>query len=284
MPEMLGASAAFLVAYGLARRLIPALARFLRDKGLLAGNYLGEQVPCPLGLAVLASAAPVYALFALGPLLWTGFQLDAARLAGLQAAVYLTALAGLLDDLAGKGEPKGLRGHFAALRQGRLTAGALKAAAGGLAGLVAGGGPSGRTSGGGLLEWAVDAGLIALSANAMNSLDLRPGRAAKAFLATAAMLGAGGGAPLLLMAPFAGAVAGYLPWDLRRRGMLGDTGANPLGAALGAGLAWRLAPAEGAVVLLLLGALHVLTERSSLTARIEANRLLRRLDMWGRRA
>ncbi len=278
MPAVLAAVAAGAV---LARLWTPALAGFLRDRGLVQANFLGEPVPCPLGLAPLTAALPLYALLSLA-------VPDARQvLLGLQAAVLFTALGGFLDDLAGAGEPKGLRGHLRALRRGRLTAGLLKACACLLAGLSAAPALNGPPGPGGAAEWFVDAVLIALCANTFNALDLRPGRAAKAFAAMALALPAlpGGGAPyqLLLLAPMAGAVAGYLPFDLGRRGMLGDTGANPLGTVIGVALAHRLEPVAGAAAVALLLAFHLLLERVSLSRVIDANPLLRQVDLWGRR-
>ncbi len=79
------------------------------------------------------------------------------------------------------------------------------------------------------------AGLVAGTANLLNLLDLRPGRAAKAgVLAAAATLrGPGGG----LVAGPLGATLAVLPDDLGERVMLGDAGANALGALLGLRLA-----------------------------------------------
>lgn len=64
--------------------------------------------------------------------------------------------------------------------------------------------------------------------------------------------------------------------------MLGDTGANLLGAALGMASVWTMTfPAQLAVVAFLM-LLHLFTERYSLTMIIEKNRLLRFLDNLGR--
>ncbi len=80
-----------------------------------------------------------------------------------------------------------------------------------------------------------DALLIALAANLGNLLDRAPGRTIKvalvAYVPVALLLGTG--AVGIAVAPVMGAALGVLPEDLRERLMLGDTGANVLGAVLG---------------------------------------------------
>ena len=84
----------------------------------------------------------------------------------------------------------------------------------------------------------VDAVLIALAANLANLLDRAPGRtikaAAIAYVPLAIVLGTG---PVgVAIAPVMGAAFGLLADDLRERLMLGDTGANVIGAILGLGV------------------------------------------------
>ena len=84
----------------------------------------------------------------------------------------------------------------------------------------------------------VDAVLIALAANLGNLLDRAPGRtlkaAAIAYVPLAIVLG--DGAVGVAIAPAMGAAFGLLPDDLRERLMLGDAGANVIGAVLGLGV------------------------------------------------
>jgi UDP-N-acetylmuramyl pentapeptide phosphotransferase/UDP-N-acetylglucosamine-1-phosphate transferase len=64
--------------------------------------------------------------------------------------------------------------------------------------------------------------------------------------------------------------------------MLGDTGANALGAAWGVGLATELSRSALAVTLALLVGLTVASERVSFSEVIERTPVLRELDRWGR--
>ena len=133
--------------------------------------------------------------------------------------------------------------------------------------------------------WGADtlagAALVAGAANLANLLDLRPGRALKVALAC--------GIPLALRdRPAAAAVTGaglvVLPDDLRGRSMLGDTGANPLGAAVGLAAAQVLGTRGRLATLAVVTALNLASERVSFSAVIERHELLRRVDAWGRPA
>ena len=208
------------------------------------------------------------------------------------AAVLATAGAatfGAIDDHAETGTAKGLRGHLGALRRGKVTTGALKIAGIGATSLLAAAlATPGR--GGPRCHWAADVAvsglLVAAGANMANLLDLRPGRVLKAsLLAAPATLSAGPAAPLAGAAT--GAALALLPADLAEHGMLGDCGANALGALLALELvAGTHAHPRGHLVrggaLAALVALTVASERVSFTKVIENTPVLRELDAWGR--
>jgi hypothetical protein len=78
-----------------------------------------------------------------------------------------------------------------------------------------------------------------------------------------------------------GAAIAFFPSDLRERAMLGDTGSNVLGAALGYGML-QLAPAWRVAVLAALVWLTLVSERRSFGEIIEGSKLLRFLDGLGR--
>jgi len=130
---------------------------------------------------------------------------------------------------------KGFRGHVAAAMTGRLSGGAVKALGIGAVGLLAAGAVARRP-----LDRLVAGGVIAGTANLVNLLDLRPGRALKAYaLASTPLLRGRYGR---LVAGPLGAALVLLPEDLGERVMLGDAGANGLGALLGLRLAAGTSP------------------------------------------
>jgi UDP-GlcNAc:undecaprenyl-phosphate GlcNAc-1-phosphate transferase len=173
----------------------------------------------------------------------------------------------------------------------------------------------------GLLDALSGAAVIALAANTLNLFDLRPLRTLKVFAGGSALLLAvtllpavadrwlhlssalrdtgdrfplgvrallhfplglqSPGTATALLGPALVAIALYAPLEARRRGMLGDTGANALGALLGV-VGCVVLPVAGLVTLaLILAVLSLYAETHSLSALIRSHPLLDRCDRWG---
>jgi hypothetical protein len=79
-----------------------------------------------------------------------------------------------------------------------------------------------------------------------------------------------------------GAVVALLGDDLTESVMLGDAGANALGAVLGVALADRGGPVGRALMLAVIVALTLASERVSFTEVIESTPVLRAWDQLGR--
>lgn len=257
----------------LTRMSLPGLMGMIVEAGFVRPNFRGDVIP--LGVGIVFPLAAVGAVVLLYPFLPRLLQVSA--LAFSLALVAFTCL-GLVDDAWGSRATSGLKGHLSGLLQGRLTTGALKAVAGGVLALflsvVAGPGP-----------WIpVNALVLALSVNAINLLDLRPGRAGKGFLLVSlfVFIAGWGQWSLVFLSILVGSLVTYIGVDLKARAMMGDTGANALGAALGLTAVWVLPSATKLVYLGVLILLHLFAEKYSLTAVIAHNRLLDRLDRWGR--
>ncbi len=239
-------------------------------------NYAGR----PLTLL----EGPAYVAGVVAGALCAGAGLPAA-FAGLGAGA-----CGVLDDLVGDGPSKGLRGHLAAARRGEVTTGAVKVMGLGFTGLItAWTADRSRLSAGsgatGPLATLVGGAVIAGSANIVNLLDLRPGRALKVVLLLAVPLVAGGRtapATSAIAAATVGGALAALPDDLAGRSMLGDTGANSAGAMIGTALLARTKLRGRLLALAAVTFLTLASERVSFTTVIESIPVLSRLDALGR--
>ena len=277
-----------------ATRGAAARGTLLDERRWARTNHRGEPVTLLEG--------PVYAAAAATAVLAAPGLPGRLRAAGVAAAVGAGAF-GVYDDLYGNADRRGIKGHLTALAQGEVTTGGVKIVGIGAVGVL--GGALARR-GGSAADKALAAVVIAGAANAVNLLDLRPGRAVKgaALVAAPGVLGravrpAGGGVSSgrsagngsgmagsanTLAAAGLGAAVALLPEDLGERAMLGDAGANALGALLGlaaaagarstVGLAWRAAA---------LTAVTLASEKVSFTKVIAGNPPLNAIDMWGRR-
>ena len=244
-------------------------------------NYRGRRLPTAVGVLVALVAVVVDAGVALAQA--AGAELDDAAVAGLRLVTVAAlgfALLGLLDDLGGAGESGGFRGHLRSLASGRLTTGAIKLFGGAAVGVVV---VSVREPDS-LGRLLADGALVALAANLGNLLDRAPGRTSKAALLAlvALVIGAGAEPVLAGVALVVGAGGGLLPADLGERLMLGDAGANVLGAALGLGVVLACAPVTRTVVLVVVALLNVASERVSFSRVIGAVPPLRVADRFGR--
>jgi UDP-N-acetylmuramyl pentapeptide phosphotransferase/UDP-N-acetylglucosamine-1-phosphate transferase len=253
--------------------------------GLVRTNFRGKEIAVVGGIVIVAGLLAGEVALAVAYLLDMGGRSAATFVSrdhwGLLVAGLGFFAVGLLDDLAGSGRARGFRGHVRAMAHGELTGGAIKALGGAAIGLVVG-----ALWEGSLGPALLDAAIIALTANIVNLLDLRPGRAAKAFLIAWAVLAAvtWGSAYVVLSLPVAAATLLWLAPDLSERGMLGDVGANLLGAVLGAGVALSLTVRGRLVVLLALAVLTAASERWSFSRAINKVPPLRWLDRIGRSA
>lgn len=246
---------------------------------LLRTNVSGQKVPAVLGtpltvggLAGLALASGVSA---------ADWAASVGRAGWAIAVVIIVmAIAGALDDRRGDERARGFKGHLGALKRGRLTGGALKIVAGATAGVAAG-----------LILFSAQPAraaftvvLVAGGANLINLFDRAPGRAGKvALVMLLPLLALGHPQWAVGAAGIAGALMACLPVDLSERAMLGDAGANPLGATAGLGLAMSLDGVALWVAVAVVVALNLASERWSFSQAIARTPWLDSLDRAGRK-
>ncbi len=284
------------------RFLAPSLERGQRVK-----NYRGREVFPGLGIVWLVWAGCAIVCGVASSSLEGGSLLQVLTLLGPLALVAFAL--GVVDDAYGNGEDRGFRGHFRALARGRMTTGMLKLVGVGAASFVvamilsqiapwgAGKGALWMSVLGVLFATAA----IALTTNFVNLTDLRPGRALKVYsmlvvigvLLVPGAMRAGGfvvgtgmaravSETSALLIALLGPVVAVWRFDTGERGMLGDAGANAMGAVAGALIVLGL-PLWGLVAYtLVVVVVNALSERVSFSAVIDRTSVLHWFDRLGR--
>ncbi|WP_027417328.1 hypothetical protein [Aneurinibacillus terranovensis] len=249
------------------------------EKGWVAANYRQKNIPVGYGTVVPVFLCIFYVLW---------IQLDGSggtaivKTGGEVLLCSLISLVGWVDDRKGDRGIKGLRGHLGALQNsGQLTTGMIKAAAG----LLAAAGAA-FTINDGTLNIVVNTLIITLAINAINLLDVRPGRALKGFWFLLFLSVCFGSVPpaswplVLIVSTITVAAA---PDDFNARAMMGDVGSNTLGFLAGIFCAAALPFSVRICLLALFIVLHWRAETSSLSLVIQNNKWLNRLDHVGRK-
>ncbi len=256
-------------------------------------NYRGVQVVCGLGIVWVIWLAMIW----IGSVALGFLEIDVPDWMSviLKAFPLLmgTCAFGLFDDWAGDSSAKGFKGHFSELARGRLTTGMLKLLGIGLLSLATGVMLYDPFDPARMARIICAALTIALFANFMNLMDLRPLRASKAYVVSIAVCAAalplsgviecGWPSIACMLLACLGPVAATWRFDRREVAMLGDAGANTMGALSGFLLSislpiWLLIPLT--VVLLVV---NLLSEKVSFTKVIERIPPLRAIDMAFRR-
>jgi hypothetical protein len=248
----------------------------------VAVNHRGKGVGVWLG--IVFTAVLVISAVAISTVAWIGagrLRTEQARLLWIVTGCVAVTAAGLYDDLR-PARTRGLLRHIGMLLRGTITSGIVK-----LAVIVLASGFVVWMLGGRGVRLVLGVPVVAGSANLWNMLDVVPGRAMKYFLPAAAVVGsaaaAGGRGEYALLA--AAAVWAGLPAlviDLREWAMLGDSGANALGFVIGVELFGTVSTLGLAVALVLILALHALSETVTLSRVIRGVPPLRWFDELGR--
>lgn len=254
------------------RLVLHFVLNMMRETGMVGENYRGDTIPLSTGITFSLAIIPVFLIYELFSCYDFNYHLF------LMGIVFISFL-GFIDDSLGQRDTLGFKGHFTALFRGKLTTGGLKAVGGGLIAFFLA-----FFLSDGWLNILLNTFIIALATNMLNLLDLRPGRAIKGFflcLLIIVVLAVFALDPLLI-APVVGVVLAYFPEDLQAKTMMGDAGSNVLGLSLGiiSIMSLSLLPRTGILIFLI--AVHVYTEKFSLSRTIENNSILRAIDEWGR--
>ncbi|HVS28082.1 MAG TPA: hypothetical protein VHE14_00905 [Solirubrobacteraceae bacterium] len=235
------------------------------------------SLPFPAGFLIVAAAAgglvPLTLLHEL-----SGLEVLAPQVGAVTLYVLGVAFLGLVDDVF-SGQSRGWRGHATLVAGGGFSTGALKAVGSlGFALLALAGRYEDK------LHYLIAVLVLVLATNAFNLLDVRPGRSTKVFvlLGVGLTLGTLDAGPLGTLGLFVAPALVLGAYDMRERAMLGDTGSNLIGALAGLWLVLSLGTTGQLVALVLLAAVTAYGEYRPLSALIERNPLLSRLDSLGR--
>ena len=253
---------------------VPMISKMLEKSDMIRANYKGDMIPVGLGLVfiptlIINSVILIYSNIVPEKIIMIYMLLFAS---------IAMSFVGIIDDSLGNRGVTGLIGHFKALFKGSLTTGAFKALLGGFVGLTLA-----VTLSKSIPNIIVATLVVALSTNMMNLFDLRPGRAIKAYVILAIIIFLASAKfnreVMMLIVP---AVLAYFYFDLRALTMMGDAGSNVLGVSIGVFIVSSFDLPVQLVSLVLLVAIHVLTEKFSLTKIIENNKFLDYVDKLGR--
>lgn len=267
--------------------LLAPLRQMLQGAGAVKSNFRNREVVNLMGVLIILSwifLMVMASLFAsaveeFGIFVPQGFILSPDVSLPLTLIILGAGLFGLIDDLLGNRESTGFKGHIGALLKGKLTTGGLKAI-----GIPAVAAYASALLSSSVLEVVGNALLIALFVNTLNLLDLRPGRALKVYIPLQLLFVFAAGSALgTSSAALVGIAIILIGPDLKEEIMLGDTGSNVLGGALGFCFAATFDWGVKLPILVLLVGLQLLAERYSISAIVERTAMLRALDNMGRR-
>lgn len=261
-------------ASAIASKCIRLAIHLLEAASCSTVNYQNKRIAVGAGIAFIPI---MLVLVCFASLL---FHKESSNYIYYIAVICAMGFAGLLDDLIGNKKIKGLKNHIMSTFRGQLTTGFIKAFVGGCVAFTVSVALYRN-----FFDFTVNFAIVALFTNALNLLDLRPGRCVKFFLIAGVVVFFAGVGNLVQMLPLAmmlTVAAAYLRYDLRELCMLGDTGSNILGVTLGFYSILSLGSISKVMLLIFLLCLNLAAEKVSLTSLIEKNRLLNYLDSLGR--
>lgn len=252
---------------------IPMIKNMLVDSGVLCENFKSNKIPNAMGiLFIFVQVITLGIIEIINPI---DNHMNLIYLLGF---VFI-GIIGLLDDLIGEKNIKGLRGHIKAFLQGKLTTGAIKAFLGLFIAFVTSSYISSN-----IMNFMINGLVIGLFTNSINLFDLRPGRAAKTFILISILLIIFSSKSYTnhIIYSIYGLLIPYIILDLKAEVMMGDTGANVLGFTLGIYTATNFEIITRIIILFMLILIHFLAEKISFSKTIENNKILKYLDNIGR--
>lgn len=254
--------------------IIPMFKKMLIEGEIVRPNYKQDMIPVSMGIVFVP-------MLVISSIVLAYIDRNTEHMKYLFMFLFAAlsmSFAGIMDDIIGNRNVSGLKGHFKSLFKGTLTTGGFKALYGGFVGLLIS-----VVLTNSIPEIILNTLIIALSTNLMNLMDLRPGRAIKVYLLIMiVMIFTLTGFNRTLMCLIVPSVIAYFNQDLKAKCMMGDAGSNVLGISIGIFMVYGYSINIKIAWLVFLIAIHILTEKYSLTKIIEKNKVLNFLDRLGR--
>lgn len=252
---------------------VPIILKVLKKGSTLSPNYKGEKIPVCMGLLFIFVQTINLSIVLL--------YLDDSNnyIMYYLFSIIFIGLVGLLDDLIGEEDIKGLKGHVRSFLKGNPTTGGIKALTGFFIALFIS-----IVMSKDLVEIIVNTILIALFTNLINLFDLRPGRSIKVYITFSIILliTASNQRYDLILYSFFGILLIYFPLDIKAKVMMGDVGSNVLGITLGIYCVFTHNLTTKLVYMLVLIIIHILAEKFSFSKIIDNNKFLKFIDHLGR--
>lgn len=266
--------------------VFPVIKSFLILHGIEKQNFEGTKIPNATGVLISISLLITSSIIIITPDVFGDLRNFKDPLMHIFILTFTASFAGFIDDIFSTDEIRGFRGHLGELLKGRVTTGMLKAILGLAIALIIAAFTQDNLAG---IVSAMF--VIGLSMNAFNLLDIRPGRALKIYILMMAVLILTPVALNMVIFPAYWHLAGVvispalilLYDDLSKKSMIGDTGANVLGAIVGYAVISTFTGNIRLVILALLLIFNFVADRWSITKMIESQPLLNTLDRLGRK-
>lgn len=247
--------------------------KILLSLNLLKKNYNDRYIPVTGGIILIFSTIASWYIFFLSNLINEQFFNIYIFI------ILIIGLTGLLDDICGDKQAQGFKGHFRSLINGKLTTGIFKIIITISVSILV----LFELEIYNFFEIIINAGIIILMTNLLNLLDLRPARSIKAFIGISILLISLKSYYAVYFLPIFIALIFYLPYELKAKVMLGDSGANLLGTILGFNTVMVLDSLFlKFIVFLSLLFLNLVSEKYSFSSIIEKNVILNWIDKLGR--
>lgn len=259
--------------------LLQRVLSFLKINNNIITNYNNIKVYNSSGIFIILNIL-LFCTFILLNECYIDNQINISGVVSVVVGVLSTAFTGYMDDTAND-IPKGLKGHFRSLLSGEFTSGVFKAIVGFFSSLIICIAVGYKNT-----DLFLNSAIILLSQNFFNLMDLRPGRAIKAYLAFSILVFTFTKVFFLYYVINAGIIISlliYLPYEMKEICMLGDTGSNTLGIVMGIFMSSIVNLKLRLLILSFLVFCHLYAEKKSISSFILNNKALRYIDLMGRK-